>query len=206
MIAAFLATVLFGTRFIAFQAIGRIFYLQAQNQTLYFRYFSENPKVWFSTTPFGAVLIEYPYEVAIGAHLGNVYRNGGAFMNSGYLGDGYMHAGFLGIIIVSLLFGITLFTVRVLTQSVPVEKSSLVIAALMGPFFNLSQSGLTVALATNGMVFGFGLVVIYTGMDDENAPPWLKSSKVFQSYRKLNSLFAIAYENSRTKHASDRFD
>jgi len=145
---------------LSYQVSARLFFIQGRGQYLYQQFFSAgNPHLWLATTPFNPASPPYTEPVSYlvsGALLDSPHN-----MNSGVFGDAYAHAGLLGVLALApLLAGIG----RILDGGAYLSDYRLIVAASATPLFTLTQVGITVAIATNGIIAALGIAVLYRPM------------------------------------------
>ncbi|WP_157092172.1 hypothetical protein [Thioalkalivibrio nitratireducens] len=84
--------------------VHRLFFIPANNTFLYFEFFSNNPKVFWSNSVL-ELFLNYPYADAPGRLIGE-FGGSGAFANNSFLSTGYMHGGFGGMVLYGVLVGL----------------------------------------------------------------------------------------------------
>ena len=141
----------------------------AHNKFLYYKCFSQYPKILFSDGQIGKMLgLTYPYAGGSGQVI--YAYDGGEFMVSnsctGYLGDSYAQMGFLGLLLMSLLFA---FVIRSI-QSYDNKKNFELLTALFTVYIIiLNDASLFTTLFSGGMLLAYLLVFIYLSHGSKGA-------------------------------------
>lgn len=134
----------------------RTLLLPAQLSFLYYDFFSQNELVFFSTSRLG-FLLDYPYHLAPGYLIGEVYFDR-PIMNAvtGVAGDAYMNFGFIGLALWGILLAIVLKLVDTCSRKVDLRVG---VAAIAIPVISLTNSALTTVFLTHGLFLA--LILLY---------------------------------------------
>lgn len=85
----------------------RVFYVPANLTFVYFEFFSENPKVFWSNSVLSG-LISYPYDMTLTHVVGLYLGEEDLGANNGFVASGYAHAGLFGVSFYVLIIGLIL--------------------------------------------------------------------------------------------------
>lgn len=136
--------------------VRRIFYVPALLTYQYYEYFSINDFIYWGNSVLSPI-INYEYDVSISKIIG-LYNGSGDNANVGFIGSGYAHAGFFGVVFYSLLLGIIIRMIDMLTQSYPVWFGIAVSVNLIRSA--MVSSDLFITLLTHGLIIALIMLVI----------------------------------------------
>ncbi len=97
--------------------VRRVFFVPAQLNLEYIKFFSGNPKVYWANSRITFGLIESPFDSSIPKVVGNYLFGGETVSSAGFIGFGYAQAGLIGVVLYSILFGILIKLADALTSS-----------------------------------------------------------------------------------------
>ncbi len=144
--------------------VRRVFILPAQLKFIYYEFFSQNPKYYFSDGQIGRLFgIKSDYKTDIPKTIG-IYMKSGASANTGYLGEGYAQAGFWGMILFSITIVIFLKIMEMCSHR---AQNIVTISAASYWLYNLNDSALLTSLLTGGGIFLLLLVAFGYKAADE---------------------------------------
>ena len=136
--------------------IRRLLFAASQNGYYYYEYYSNNKLVFLSHSVLKR-FIEYPYNLLPTYNIGaEYYDNPKTSANAGYLADAYMNFGITGVILFSIILGIILIFINLLSETI---NSTIIATATILGFFSLNDSALLTSLMTNGIILGILLSV-----------------------------------------------
>jgi len=137
----------------------RTFGISGLSTAQYHDFFVDHPQTHFSHITGVNIFVDYPYERALGREVGYFY-SGNLDLNSNahlWCMDGLAAWGFAGIIVVSILCGLTFWLLDSSAQKHSIEFSATVVtfAAL-----NLSNASLFTSLISGGLVLIMGMLFL----------------------------------------------
>jgi hypothetical protein len=137
--------------------IRRVFFVPAELTFVYFEFFQDNLNVYWSNSIL-LNFIDYPYDTRLSNVIGN-YVGTGTNANNGYISSGFAHAGIFGVLIYSVILGITLRILNTLCNSgIPMWMA---IALTVVPFRSLLvNSDLLVTMMTHGLLLTVFLIAL----------------------------------------------
>lgn len=141
---------------------GRFLFIPAANKFLYYEFFSQYPKSYFSDGLIGKTMgLSYQYNGTIGQTIfaymlgGNLYDSNS---NTGYLGDSYAQFGFLGLIVMSILLA---YIIRFIDNASRGLGFSFIVSVISIFIVILNDGALLTTLLTNGLFITIILLLIY---------------------------------------------
>jgi hypothetical protein len=157
LLAAYLWHQFSGNMMVPSMFVRRVFFVPAQLTFAYFEFFDDHPFVLWSNSFFSG-LLEYPYDVSIGALVGQYVESSGN-ANNGYVSSGFAHAGVWGVLAYTIVIGAILRFLNVLGRSgVPLWFAiALTIVPLRAA---LISSDLLTALLTHGLLVAMVLLIL----------------------------------------------
>ena len=148
----------FKLSFFASLLIMRVFFGPANNNILYYEFFSTNPKTYFSNS-FLSGLVDYPYSTHVFDIISTVrIGSPGINPNTGVLGTGFMHFGYFGMFFYSLVVSLLVIIILALSRGFPAWLSTAVCGPAM--FIMLTSTDASVALVTNGLLISILLLFL----------------------------------------------
>lgn len=135
----------------------RVFFVPAKLTFDYFKFFENNPKVFWSNSVL-SWLFDYPYYDRVTKMIG--YENEtGASANNGYISSGFSHAGIFGIFIYSYIIAFLLKNLDYFTKfNIPLWFILCLIVTPMRSF--LINSDLLTSLLTHGFLIAFFILLL----------------------------------------------
>ena len=135
--------------FLSSWIIRRTFFVPADLTFVYFEFFENNPKVFWSNSILSN-FYDYPYSMRLPEVIGN-YMGTGSHANNGFISSGFAHAGLLGVIFYSIVVGILLRILNnICTTGIPLWMG---VALSVVPFRSLMMnSDLPTTLLTHGLL------------------------------------------------------
>jgi len=134
----------------------RIFYVPSFLTFVYYEFFTNNAKVFWSNS-FMSFFIDYPYNESVPFVIGNFLNDSTLYANNSFFSTSYMNAGIFGIILYSFIMSFILFVLDII--SLRIDKNIVLSLSLL-PFFQVFTSA---DLMTSLLTYGIGvlLVVLY---------------------------------------------
>ena len=135
----------------------RVFYVPANLTFVYFEFFADNPKVFWSNSVLSS-FFTYPYDLSLAHVVGRYLGKEGMGANNGFIASGYAHAGFFGVFIYALIIGLILRFINDITyKTLPVW---LAVALSIVPLRALLiSSDLFTVMLTHGFIVA--IILIY---------------------------------------------
>lgn len=146
---------------IAWQGVMRLLYAPATVKFMYYEYFSEREKLFFSEGIIGKILgLDYPYDKPIGFVITEHFWGPEVESNSntGVLGDLYSQAGYLGMVLGGILLGFIILIMDMLSTNIPRAYK---IAMVSFVCISLNDNPLQTTLLTGGWVIMIFLLMLF---------------------------------------------
>jgi hypothetical protein len=138
----------------------RLFSVPAVLSFHHYEFFSQNPKLHLSESIFGRILgIESPYS-EFSTFLVSPWK--GANANTGYLADAYDNGGFLMMIVFSILLGLILVLVDMISTS---RTLPVFVAVFTYTMIILTDTPLLTTLLTGGLVLNIVILYLFKRQD-----------------------------------------
>ena len=134
----------------------RVLFTPAQLNYAYFDYFSENAKLFWTTTSLNIAGVSPPIDVPAPSVVGQYFFGTEVHANTGWAGAGYSHAGILGMFLYAALIGMLVSVANILAEKTTVAVA---LAILVTPYMTMFTSAdLPTMFLTHGLL-GILLVV-----------------------------------------------
>lgn len=173
----------------------RLLFIPALNKFLYYEYFKDNVKIFFSDSLIGKVFgIDYPYLGSQGQIIWYyLFKRDFKSSNSvtGYLGDSYSQMGFLGMILQTLIF---VWIIKNLRGLIGKKQEKIFFPLFALNIIMLTDTPLLTTLLSGGFILGIVLLLIYEDEISIKREYTIKLLyKIFLKKIKKNILFSILF-------------
>lgn len=136
----------------------RVFYVPADLTFVYFEFFADNPKIFWSNSVLSG-FFTYPYDLSLAHVVGRYLGKEGMGANNGFIASGYAHAGLFGVFVYALIVGFILRFINDITyKTLPVW---LAVALSIVPLRTLLiSSDLFTVMLTHGFIVAIFLIFL----------------------------------------------
>ena len=144
----------------------RVFFVPANLTFVYFEFFADNPKVFWSNSVL-STFVTYPYDLSLTHVVGRYLGKEAMGANNGFISSGYAHAGLFGVFVYALIVGIILRFINDITYTtLPVW---LAVALTMVPLRALLiSSDLFTVMLTHGFIVAIVLIYLTRSRNEFN--------------------------------------
>ena len=154
ILTTILSYILFEDIYLSAFFSNRVFFIPAHLTYSYFDFFSSNPRVYWSNSVL-KYFLEYPYDLSMTHVIGRYEGNPDMGANNGFISSGFAHAGYWGVIIYTLITGIILNIIDLITyKRLPLWFSISLVAVPFSSFLLSSD------LLTTGLTHGLLLIIL----------------------------------------------